>query len=435
MDGQDYAKVALISTFEGGFQPVSLATSAGILKENHIDFTVLDTYVDGFDPDKFHTQEFVGISVPLFDSLMSGISAARKIRAVNKKAHICFFGQYAMLNMKRLVPDEADSCIYGEWEEQLPALINFLGDSGINGSDPLPDNLKSVYICGRSAPAKGYFPVRRKNIRILRDNLPPLHKYPQQQIDKLVGRKTVSGATEIVRGCHHKCLYCSVYAAYDGRSIPFKSDHVFEDVKNLVNFGMNHLTFLDADFFSLGKYGGSILKNLNKLYPDLTFDFTTRVDHILENAEFFKELANCNLSFVTTALEFPGEQVLNAVGKNISIDQIETAIRLLRSLNIEINPTFIMFNPWMKMSDVIHFKKFVDRNNLEKTIDPIQYETRLHLYKSSPLLKSPALKGIELEEKEFHYEWKHPDPAVDELYKKSVKPVKEGEFKRCCLKC
>jgi hypothetical protein len=114
---------------------------------------------------------------------------------------------------------------------------------------------------------------------------------------------------------------------------------------------------------------------------------------------------------------------------------IEASIVLMRSCGIVLNPTFIMFNPWVGLDDLAMFSDFVERNDLDAVIDPIQYETRLHLYKGSPLLQNPSIRALELTEHEFYFEWKHPDPRVDELYRQSLTPAEEGVFKRCCLKC
>jgi radical SAM superfamily enzyme YgiQ (UPF0313 family) len=210
---------------------------------------------------------------------------------------------------------------------------------------------------------------------------------------------------------------------------------VVEDVRNLVAQGMTHLTFTDAEFFNSKTHGIRILRRLHAEFPTLTYDFTTRVDHILEHPDLFREMAGLGVRFVTSALEFPSQRVLDIVAKEITVEDIETSIAQLREVGITLNPTFIMYNPWVSRQEILSFKDFVERNGLEDVIDPIQYETRLHLYKGSPLLNRASTSGIELIEQEFHFEWKHPDPEVDALYYANVSPPEPGVFKRCCLKC
>jgi hypothetical protein len=146
-------------------------------------------------------------------------------------------------------------------------------------------------------------------------------------------------------------------------------------------------------------------------------------------------MAALGVKFIVTSLEFPSQEMLDAIQKEITIEDIEEVIRFLQSVNIKLSPAFIMFNPWTRMEDLVTFSKFVEKNDLDTIIDPIQYETRLHLYKGSPLLSVPSIKALELSEYEFNYEWKHPDPQIEEVFTQILTPPEEGVFKRCCLKC
>jgi hopanoid C-3 methylase len=425
-------KILLVSTFEGGFQPMTVASATTPLLEAGYTVSVLDTYVEGIREEMFREPDLVAIAIPLFDALYPGIEIAQRVRQVNPTAHITFFGQYATINSTRLAGKYGDTCISGEWEEPLVGLASYLS-SGSSDLISIPGVVDIDQIV-RGAVIHPY--ISRKHFRVpTRHLLPPLHKYPQLQVDKLCGGKQIVGATETARGCHHKCLYCSVFASYEGRVLLVPEEIVLQDVRYLVDNGMTHLTFIDADFFNTKRHGIKILRKLHAEFPDLTYDFTTRVDHILENQETLKEMEDLGVQFITSALEFPSELVLDAVAKYTSLEQIEAAVKFLRGTSIKLNPTFIMFNPWIQLEDIAAFRVFVERNELDEIIDPVQYETRLHLYKGSPLLYSPAMKGVELVEHEFNYEWKHSDLRVDELYHQSVTPVEAGVFKRCCLKC
>jgi hopanoid C-3 methylase len=425
-------EILLVSTFEGGFQPMTIVSAITPLLKAGNAVSVLDTYVDGIQEELFKTPKLVAIAVPLFDALYPGIEIAKRVRQLNPHAHITFFGQYATINSTRLAGKYGDTCVAGEWEDPLVELARCLagGELDLNTIPGVVDISQVV----SGAMIHPY--VSRNHFDVpTRDPLPPLHKYPQIQVDKLCGGKQVVGGTETTRGCHHKCLYCSVFAASEGRVLLIPEDLVLQDVRNLVANGMTHLTFIDADFFNTRQHGLKIIRKLHAEFPNLTYDFTTRVDHILENKETLKEMEGLGVRFITSALEFPSELVLDAVAKYTTLEQIEEAVAFIRSTSIKLNPTFIMFNPWIQLEDIATFRSFVERNGLDEIIDPVQYETRLHLYKGSPLINSPGMKSVELIENEFNYEWKHSDSRVDELYSQSVTPAEEGVFKRCCLKC
>ncbi|PAK33584.1 radical SAM protein, partial [Bacillus licheniformis] len=311
-------KTLLVSNFEGGFQPHTVATAATALIKAGVEVSVLDTYVEGIENEKFKNVDLVAISIPLFDAITAGIEISKIAREENPNAHITFFGQHATINANRLAGKYSDSCISGEWEIPLVKLANLVGGEKV-------DDLSGILLAEHALNGEVIHPfMSRDHLDVpTRTVLPPLEKYPQIQINKLLGSEQIVGATEIARGCHHKCLYCSVFAAYQGKVIIVPEDVVIRDVQNLVNEGMTHLTFIDADFFNAKYHGIKILRKLHKEFPFLTYDFTTRVDHILENKETLKEMKELNVKFITSALEFPSKEVLNEVAKETSIEEIE----------------------------------------------------------------------------------------------------------------
>jgi radical SAM superfamily enzyme YgiQ (UPF0313 family) len=423
-------KVIVATTFESGYQPLNAICAATAIKDAGFDVSLVDVYVEGLHEANFYYADVICISIPLFDSLSTGVQLAENIEKWNSKAKIVFFGQYATINANSLTGKYSHYTIVGEWEIPLVNLVKYL-----NGFET---DLLGVVDIAKARSNKTIIPYLNRSDFTLPDRSlsPPLIKYPQPQIDRLLGEKQIVGGVEGTRGCHHKCTYCSVYAAYKGKIIIVPGDLIERDVEALVAQGMTHLTFTDADFFNAKKHNLKLMRKLHDEFPSLTYDFTTRVDHILENKEIIKEMVQLGLAFITTALEFPKQEVLDQVIKEIDMPMIKEAINFVLSLGIKLNPTFIMFNPWVGLEDLALFYHFVEENKLENIIDPIQFETRLHLYKGSPLLSNnPSIRNLELEEHEFHFDWKHPDPRVDTLFTESVTPVEEGVFKRCCLKC
>lgn len=420
----------LVSVYEGGYQPITLASTARTLKDAGCPITILDTYVEGVNEDKLKAADLVVISLPLFDAVHPGIEVARRTRELNPSAHITFIGQHATIHQSRLVGRYGDTAISGDWEIPLLQLIEQLGGKQHPHIAGLASE-NTLTLQGNISPV-----INRKHFKVPdRSILPDLRKYPNVQINKLLGAEQVVGSTEMARGCHHKCMYCSVYAAYDGKVGLIPLEVVVADVRNLVEMGMTHLTFIDADWFNAKHHGIEILRALHQNFPTLTYDITTRVDHILENEHLIPELEALGVRIITSALEFPKEDVLRIFNKEITLEQTEQALKVMQKSGIKLNPTFIMYNPWIDVSDLSYFHEWIKSVGLEDIVDPIQYETRLSIYKGSPLLNTPEVQRMQLEEHEFHYTWTHQDPWVDELYQASLTPLEDGVFKRCCLKC
>ena len=419
----------ILSTFEGGYQPITALAAAAALRCAGHDASFHDIYVDGLDDSIFDEYDVFVISVPLFDSLSAGVQLAERIQHHDTDKIRVFFGQYATINAARLVPRHGEFAIAGEWEKPLVALARRL-----EGKDAVLDGIVDADRVRSGEAVRPY--ISRDHLRVLDRSLaPPITKYPQPQATRLLGREERIGGLESTRGCRHKCTYCSVFAAYGGKVIVGGQDIVEADVGQLIDQGMTHLTFMDAEFFNAKRKSVALLARLHSQFPNLTYDFTTRVDHLCDSRDLLPHFAELGVRFITSALEFPKQEVLDAVAKETTVQDTKAAIAYVRSAGIEINPTFIMYNPWIDYDDIERFFEFITEQELEGVVDPVQYETRLHLYKGSPLLALPSIRGLTLEEHEFHYHWSHHDTRVDDSFYQNVTPAEEGVFKRCCLKC
>jgi ubiquinone/menaquinone biosynthesis C-methylase UbiE/N-acetylglutamate synthase-like GNAT family acetyltransferase/pyruvate-formate lyase-activating enzyme len=425
---QNQNQVALISTYETGFQPLIVSTAAASLLQNGITPDVYDLYLDRSDKTGIQNHEFFGIGLTLFDSLQGGVAIAEEIREKNPGAHICFYGPYADLNKDRLLR-YGDSCILGDWERPIARLTQAV----LSGNGKDWTQVDQVYsLANRSAKAAF---DRDCCVVPARHLFSPIYTYTNTFIEYIMGRKMVAGNVETTRGCHHKCKFCSVYAT-SGTKMKFTDPAVImADVDQLVKAGVEHITFVDAEFFNNIKFSLDIVHQIHDKYPRLTYDFTTRIDHVVENEAAIPEFKQTGCIAITTSIEFPREDILKKLEKGINLEHILKGMEILKQNEIKVHTTFVTFNPWVDLEGLMNLSHFIKTNHLEDVIDPIQYETRLHLYKGSPLLKDKTLSGITIHEQDFHYEWEHPDPRVDEIFKRMVRPVEEGEFKRCCLRC
>jgi hopanoid C-3 methylase len=116
------------------------------------------------------------------------------------------------------------------------------------------------------------------------------------------------------------------------------------------------------------------------------------------------------------------------------MEETKTAINLLAEVKIKLKPTFINFSPFISKDDLKLFDEFVSEMNLGDNIDPLQKETRLLLYKGSPLLDNELIKTLDLVEHETYFDWVHPDPDVDAEYEAIATPYSDGRRKKCCIK-
>jgi radical SAM superfamily enzyme YgiQ (UPF0313 family) len=408
----DSKSIVLVSCYELGHQPAGISMPMGFLRRAGYNAEATDVSVEGFDAEQLRRAWFVGISVPMHTALRLGLRVAWEIRRINPDCHICFYGLYASLNSDYLLATVADSIVGGEFEQSLVALIESLKSS------------ERASIEGVATRQKAALPVLDRLSFTVPDRrrLPPLERYARLDLN---GEYKLVGYVEASRGCLHHCTHCPIPPVYDGRFFVIPREVVLEDIRGLVQTGAQHITFGDPDFLNGPTHALRILRAMHEEFPDVTFDFTAKVEHILKYREMFAELARLGCLFVVSAVESLSEEVLARLEKNHMRRDISEALGILRGAGISLRPSFVAFTPWTTIDDYIEMLEFVEAQQLIDHVDPVQYTIRLLVPPGSLLLDQedgPKWIGALVEEA-FTYQWSHTDPQMDELHRQASRMV------------
>jgi hypothetical protein len=161
---------------------------------------------------------------------------------------------------------------------------------------------------------------------------------------------------------------------------------VLADIEQLVAMGARHITFGDPDFLNGRKHSLAIVRAMHERFPGLTFDCTTKVEHVLEFAGLWPELAACGCLFVVTAVELLNDEILARLDKGHTARQVADAVALLREHGIEPRPSLMPFTPWTTHEDVADIVRFVERHDLAGNVDTVQFSIRLLVPEGSLIL-------------------------------------------------
>jgi hypothetical protein len=204
---------------------------------------------------------------------------------------------------------------------------------------------------------------------------------------------------------------------YDGRIRIVQADTVLSDIESLVGMGAAHITFGDPDFLNGKRHSLAIVRALHERFPTLTFDVTTKVEHVLEHADVWGEMAASGCLFVVSALECVNDQILARLDKGHSTAEAVLAIVLLREHGIEIRPSFMPFTPWTTPRDVLDIVEFVAAHDMVANVDPVQYTIRLLVPEGSLLLERADLREHlgHYDADRLSYPWRSVDPSADYL--------------------
>jgi radical SAM superfamily enzyme YgiQ (UPF0313 family) len=407
-------RAVLVSTYELGRQPFGLASPAAWLRRAGASVTCLDLSRECLDEAALRAAELVAFYVPMHTATRLAALAAGRVRALNPRAHLCFYGLYAPVNERFLRSLGAGTVLGGEFEEGLVRLARRLG-------------------AGRDGPANGAQPepvISRSKLRFIvpdRRGMVPLAQYAQVAMPD--GARRTVGYTEASRGCRHLCRHCPIVPVYEGEFRVVQPDVVLEDIRRQVAAGAEHITFGDPDFFNGPGHALALARCLHAEFPHLTYDVTIKIEHLLEHAEHLPALRNTGCLFVTSAVESADDRVLALLDKGHTRADFIEVVRRCRAAGLALNPTFVAFTPWISPEGYQDLLGLLADLDLVEHVAPIQLAIRLLIPSGSRLLELAEVRGLlgQFDEAALCYPWRHPDPRVDRLFEELHGLVKTGE--------
>jgi len=407
---RDPGAIQVLSCYELGHQPLAVASALGFLERAGFRPAATDLAVDPLDRLLERTADagvdLVLISVPMHTALHIGVRAARRIRTVWPSTHLCFFGLYASLNAEHLLSSGgADSIVSGEVESSLVELAQAL-----EHSRPL-EEVGGLWLPGR--PARPHL-ARLDFPPPSRAGLPTLERYARLVQD---GAEHRAAAIETSRGCLHHCRHCPIPPIYRGRFFVVPQSVVLADVRALVARGAQHLTFGDPDFLNGPRHALAVARAIHGEYPELTFDVTTKIEHILRHRNAFPALAEHGCVFVVSAVESLSDEVLRHLDKRHTRQDVLEAERVLASAGIPLRPSLLPFTPWSTLDDYLELLDWIETHDLLSAVDPVQLSIRLLVPPGSLLAHYPPMRPHlgPLVPEAFSHTWVHPDPRMDAL--------------------
>ncbi|MEZ4501250.1 MAG: CUAEP/CCAEP-tail radical SAM protein [Dehalococcoidia bacterium] len=399
-------RVLLLSTYEMGHQPLGLAAPAAALRAAGHDVECADLAIESPSLEAVRHAELVGISMPMHTAARIAVRVAERVRQAAPDLPIVAYGLYAAplheaLARRGLV----DATVGGEVEPALVELANDVADGR-----PLTSTL------GFARDAMP-LPDRR--------GLPTLERYAQmRRADGL----HLAGYVEASRGCAHTCTHCPITPVYGGRLRLVDAEHVLADIDAQVALGAEHITLGDPDFLNAVPHSMAILEEMHRRQPDVTFDVTVKVEHLVEHEALLPRLHELGCLFVTSAFESLDDEVLVRLEKGHMRADIERALDAAERAGVVVRPTWMAFTPWTTLEGFAALLDFVERRGLVHHVQAVQFALRLLVPPGSALLPQLEAAGVldEFDDEALTYRWTHPDARVDALQLRVASIVEEA---------
>ena len=391
-------QVVLISPYELGRQPFGLAEPARWLDDAGFHVRCCDLSIERLPADVLAAAGMIAIYLPMHTATRIAFEVLPKIRALAPRAVLCAYGLYAPVNARGLRRFGVDTVIGGEYEPHLLALAE-----RVRAGEPMP------------APGVVNDTSRIAFRTPFRDPLPSLDRYAGLMMPD--GTSRPLGFTEASRGCKHMCRHCPVVPVYEGRFRIVPVDVVIADVAQQVAMGARHISFGDPDFLNGPTHALRVARALRDAFPDLTYDATIKIEHIVRYPGHVRTLAETGCLFVISAVESIDDAILERLAKGHTARDFEQAVAIARAAGLHLTPTFVPFTPWTTLEGYRALLERLVALRLVESVPAVQLSIRLLVPGGSHLFEIEGFERLveTFDDDVLGYPWRHPNPAVDAL--------------------
>ncbi len=394
-------RVVLLNFYELGRQPFGLAEPARWLADAGFDVRCFDLAIDPLPEDGLGDAAMVALHLPMHTATRMAFELLLDLRRRAPEAAFCAYGLYAPANARRLQSSGVETIIGGEYEPHLLELAK---------------RIRS----GSATPALG---IVNDTARIdfrppLRSSLPALDRYAGLNMPD--GSSRMLGFGEGSRGCKHLCRHCPVSPVYRGRFRIVPVDTVIDDIAVQVEAGAEHISFGDPDFFNGPTHARRIVRALHERFPQITYDATVKIEHIVRHREILPVLADTGCLFLISAVESIDDAVLERLAKGHRASDFEQAVELVRDAGIALSPTFVPFTPWTTLSGYMQLLRRLIDLRLVESVPAVQLSIRLLVPGGSLLFEIEGFEDMvgDFDEGLLGHPWQHENPAVDALQRR-----------------
>jgi len=391
-------KVVLINPYELGRQPFGLAQPAAWLQQAGCEVHCCDLSIQKLEAALFEGAGLIAIYVAMHTATRIALEALPKIKAFAPHAELCIYGLYAPMNADLFRSLGVKTVFGGEFEPGLVSLAKRL--------------------MGGNTDAQTEASVCLDKINFVlpdRTGLPSLENYARLILPD--GETRTVGFAESTRGCKYFCRHCPVVPVYQGKFRVIPQDIVLEDIRGQVTAGARHISFGDPDFFNGPAHALRIVRALHAGFPDITYDATIKIEHIVKHPEAIRALRETGCLFIISAVEAVDDTILGYLDKGHTRADFEQALAFLRETGIDLLPTFVAFTPWTTLEGYRELLQAVIDLQLIECVAPVQLSIRLLIPQGSYLLKLDKLAATlaDFDRELLGYRWSSPDPRVDAL--------------------
>ncbi len=320
------------------------------------------------------------IATPTFLSDMGALARAKQLLPSVKT--IVKGAPFLTYNTNVIYENEfIDYVIMGEAELTLKEILEGHPDSEILG------------ICYRDN-----FQGVKNEMRPFNENLDDLPFPARHLVDNSIYRRPDNGKIQAVikvsRGCPYHCFFCLATPVSGVKVRTRSAENIIAEIKECVEkYSIKNFLFW-SDIFNLDRdWTIDLCKKIIESGLKITWSSNTRANTMDDELAGWMFKAGCRL--VSIGVESGSQEILNNIGKKITLQEIRNTVKTLKKHKIKIYNYFVIGLPWeteKTVEETIKFAIELDSNFISfYTATPLP-GTRFFAYAMMNKLFEPNMK-------------------------------------------
>ncbi|MBF0135339.1 MAG: B12-binding domain-containing radical SAM protein [Magnetococcus sp. DMHC-1] len=324
-------------------------------------------------------------------SLLDVIQAARTVRSVVPKAHICLGGHHPIaFPFEAAQLPEFDSIVVGEGEVAFTQLVKALEEGkeittiqGVYTRESIQPWRERVFHDKRFLGSLGVMPGYTEDL----DTLP----FPDRRFIRHIDYHSILGVSDRLatlissRGCPYQCTFCDVpYKRYRRRS----TANVIDEVEVCLGMGYEEIHLYDDLFNVSPRKVIEFCDEVERRGLKFHWDFRGRVNTVTRESLERARRAGCRM--ISFGVETSTDAGLEALKKGTNVAQIQQVFRWCHELGIKTVADFMIGLPFERTeADIRHNLALAHRLN------PDYFQVSvLSLYPNTALFEEARQKGL-----------------------------------------
>ncbi len=157
------------------------------------------------------------------------------------------------------------------------------------------------------------------------------------------------------------------------------------------------------------------MEEFHREFPDITYDVTIKIEHLLKYERHLPALRDTGCRFVISAVESVDDAVLGFLEKGHTREDFLCVVKTFRELGLTLHPTFVPFTPWTTVDSYLDLLQVIEQQGVIENVAPIQLGIRLLIPEGSRMLELDDVRRIvgPFDPQSLAYPWKNADPRLD----------------------